>query len=150
VGTGAKIRDLEGPLAHPDFRILGISNDGQTIVAIDGGWQSAATAVVWNGANGKRIERPPGHEGAVTCIAYVPGGKLLASGSIDKTIGLWNAATGEHIRKLSVHNGKITAVAVSPDGKQVASSSDDGVTQLTNLADGTTVVQFVGPARGAR
>jgi WD40 repeat protein len=146
---GDKIRDLEGALANKDFRILGISQDGRTVAVLDGGWQSAAAVVVWDAATGKRVARPPGHDGAVTCIAYSPGGKVLASGSLDKTVRLWDPATGKHLRNLTTHKGTITAVAISPDGKLVASSSQFGVTRVSNLADGEVVAEFTGPDKGA-
>jgi WD40 repeat protein len=146
---GDKVRDLEGALANKDFEIVGASEDGRTIAVLDGGYHSAARVVVWNGSTGKRIGRPPGHDGTVTCIAYAPGGKLLASGSIDKTVRLWGAATGKHLRVLTVHKGTITAVAISPDGKLLASSSESGATRVSNIADGKAVAEFRGPAKGA-
>ena len=146
---GDKIRDLEGALSNKDFSIAGISKDGRTIAVLDGGWHSAPLVVVWNAATGKRIGRPAGHDGTVTCIGYAPGGKLLASGSIDKTVRLWNPATGEHLRVLAVHTEAITAIAISPDGKLLASSSQSGVTRLSNIADGKVVADFVGPDKGA-
>src|SRR5205807_5140071 len=39
---GKKLRDLEGSLANKDFRVVGISKDGKTIAALDGGWHSDA------------------------------------------------------------------------------------------------------------
>jgi WD40 repeat protein len=146
---GVKLRDLEGNVAHSDHRIVGFSKDSKTIVVLDGGWDSAATVVVWNADTGQRAKRPPGHQSAVTCMAYAPGGKLLASGSMDKTIRLWNPATGEHLRQLALHQQAITAVAFSPDGKLLASSSRDGVTRLSQVADGKIVADFDGPDRGA-
>jgi WD40 repeat protein len=148
--NGNKIRDLEGTLVNEESRIVGISKDGQTIAVLDGGWHSAAVVVVWNASTGKRAPRPPGHEGAVTCLAYAPGGKLLASGSIDKTVRLWDPANGAHLRKLVVHKEAITAVAFSPDGKLLASSSKDGVTRVTKVEDGKLVAEFAGPDKGGK
>jgi WD40 repeat protein len=146
---GDKVRDLEGVVVNKDFAIAGISKDGRTIAVLDGGWESAARVVLWNAATGKRVGRPAGHDGTVTCIAYAACGRVLASGSIDRTVRLWDATTGKHLRLLSVHKGAITAVAISPDGKLVASSSQSGVTRLSDVADGKTVAEFAGPERGA-
>jgi WD40 repeat protein len=145
---GKKLRDLEGAIANKDHSIVGISRDGRTVAVRDGGWHSAATVIVWDAATGKRAARPPGHSGAVTCLTYAPGGKLLASGSLDRTVRLWDPATGKHLRKLTEHKGAVTAVAISPNGKLLA-SSEDGVTRVSSLADGKVVAEFAEPARGA-
>jgi WD40 repeat protein len=147
--TGRKVRVLEGALANKAFVISGISKDGRTIAVLDGGWESAARVVLWNAVTGKRVARPPGHDGTVTCIAYAAGGKVLASGSIDRTVRLWDAASGKHLRLLAVHKRAVTAVAFSPDGKLVASSSQAGPTVVTRAADGKTVADLTGPERGA-
>ena len=52
VAKGSKIRDLEGQLANSDFRLVGFSANGKTIAVLDGGWQSAATVVVWHAGTG--------------------------------------------------------------------------------------------------
>src|SRR5262249_24816453 len=128
----------------------GMSHDGNTIVVLDGGWSSAVRVVVWNAATGKRIGRPEGHDGTVTCIAYAPDGKSLVSGSIDRTVRLWETATGEHRRVLAVHKGAVTAIAISPDGRLVASSSQAGVALGSRSGDGKTVAEGTGRAKGAR
>jgi WD40 repeat protein len=145
---GTRIRTLEGAVANKDFTILGLSKDGQTVAVLDGGWDSAAAVVVWNAATGKRLARPAGHEGTVTCLAYGPGGKRLVSGSIDRTVRLWDPGTGKQLRLLTIHKEAVTAVAISPDGKLVASSSRAGPTRVCNLADGKSVAEFAGPAPG--
>jgi WD40 repeat protein len=147
---GTKVRDLAGALVNKDFHILGISKDGKSIAVLDGGWDSASLVVVWDAATGKRMPRPAGHEGAVTCIAYGPGGKLLVSGSIDRAVRLWNPVSAEHLRILAVHKEAIAAVAFSPDGKFVGSSSQSGAIRVSNVADGKTVAEFTGPEKGVQ
>jgi WD40 repeat protein len=146
---GTKVRDLEGNLVHADYRLLGFSANGKTIAVLEGGWQSAPAFVVWDAATGKRAERPPGHQAAVTCLAYSPDGNRLVSGSQDKTVRLWDVATGAHLGVLARHKEALTAVAFSPDGQLLASSSKDGVTRLLQAADGKVIADLDGPGRGA-
>jgi len=61
------------------------------------------------------------HKDGVLSIAFSPDGKILASGSYDKTIKLWRAANGEVIRTLKGQGGIVYSVAFSPDGKILAS-----------------------------
>ncbi len=146
--NGEKIRDLEGALGSRVFSKIGISRDGRTIAILDSNWYGGPMVVVWNAATGKRVGQPVGHESAITCIAYMPGGKFLASGSDDKTVRLWDAATGEHLRILTVLDEWITAIAISPDGKLLASSSYSGVLRLSSIANGKTVAEFAGQSGG--
>ena len=44
-----------------------------------------------------------GHHGIVNSVAFSPDGKLLASGSVDKTVKLWDAATGAEVHTLAGH-----------------------------------------------
>jgi WD40 repeat protein len=149
VKTTKKVRDLDGAMTHRDVEIVGVSKDGKTVAALDGGWHSLPRIVVWDGATGKRAARPAGHDGTVTCIAFAPDGKTLVSGSIDKTVRLWDPRTGKHLRILTTHKDAVRSVAVSADGKLVASSCRDGATRVTSAADGKAVAAFVGPAKGA-
>lgn len=84
-----------------------------------------------------------GHTGGITTIALHPNGKLLASGSTDRTIKLWNLTTGEldysfggrSLRFSGGHSDRITALSFSPDGDLLISGSDDGTLKFWNLMD---------------
>jgi len=58
-----------------------------------------------------------GHEKKVNSIAYSPDGRLLASGSSDRTVRIWDTRTGEEIMSpLRSCGGSVTSVAFAqPD-----------------------------------
>ena len=76
------------------------------------------------------------HTSAVTCLAFAPDGKTLATGSLDWTVKVWNLATGMVEHSLEGNREAIDALAFAPDGKTLASSSRDGTTRLWDVARG--------------
>jgi WD40 repeat protein len=66
-----------------------------------------------------------GHSQAVSAVTFSPDGKLIASGSLDKTIRIWMADVGIISKTLSKHSLGVTSIAFSPDSKHIASASDD-------------------------
>ena len=52
-----------------------------------------------------------GHSQPVSFVAFSPDGKVLASGSEDKTIKLWDVASGRELRTLSGHTSLGASVA---------------------------------------
>ena len=78
-----------------------------------------------SGNFGQRLLTLSGHAGAVTSVAFSPGGQTLVSASTDKSIKLWNAGSGQLLRTLSGDSDAVPSVAFTPNGKRIVSGSFD-------------------------
>jgi WD40 repeat protein len=88
------------------------------------------SARLWDVATQKRIGQPMRHKNSVTCLAFIPDGRTILTGSEDKAAQLWDVATQRPIGTALHHEMAVDAVAFSPDGATVLTGSRDNTAQL--------------------
>ena len=86
------------------------------------------------------------HDGEVNAIKFSPNGKMMASGSDDKTIKLFEISNNNFnlVHTLSGHKKGITDISFSPYAKILASSSTDKMIKMWNLVDYTCLNTYEG------
>jgi len=88
-----------------------------------------------------------GHSGCVNCIQWNPAGRLLASGSDDKTVIIWDGLVGKLIARVDTpHEGNIFDVVWLPGSEDqlVGTGAGDCKVCLVNIETGTTVREVSG------
>lgn len=76
-----------------------------------------------------------GHRSEVRGIAFSPDGRLLLSGSHDRTVRFWNVASGREVARFDWHVGRLHAVAFSPDGMTAAAAGEWGDVVVWDVDD---------------
>jgi WD40 repeat protein len=94
---------------HPHGQFLAAATLGQAVRVFDF-------------AQGRLVQELIGHLDAVTCLAYSPDGRWLATGGDDRCVRLWDARTGlqEGSQELDT---QIKALAFTPDGRHVVTGN---------------------------
>lgn len=135
VTTGNVARSTPHPDAvwavdySPDGRQIATGTGGVLEgVAIDEKYAQSEDNMVriWDSATGGLIRELKGPRHVVRDLAYSPDGKLLAAGSMDKSLYVWDVATGAAVGRVDGQTW-VQSVAWSPDGKWLAAAG--GVTR---------------------
>ncbi|XP_026554706.1 POC1 centriolar protein homolog B isoform X2 [Pseudonaja textilis] len=71
-----------------------------------------------------------GHKDAVTCVAFSPNTKVLATSSLDRFLMMWNLRPNTKAFRFVGHLEAVTSVEFSPDGYLLASASEDQTARL--------------------
>ena len=120
---GTKIMDFEG--SKSPILSMAMDREGKRIVS----GCSDGTVIVWGVATGKeffRLKGENGHNEEVRCVAFSPDGKIIASGSTDRSAKLWDVEKKSLMHSLTGHNGFVHSLAFSPTGQFLATGDGDG------------------------
>ncbi|MGH9085886.1 MAG: BTAD domain-containing putative transcriptional regulator [Acidimicrobiales bacterium] len=101
---------------------LALSDDGTTIAVRS---DTARSVQLLDTATGATTAELRGHEDIVTTASFSADGTLLATASLDETIGIWDVASGDRIAVLRGHAGSITDVAFDDTAAALYSTAAD-------------------------
>ncbi len=121
---------------------LACSPNGRWLASSGGVWDStypsfsAGELRLWDLHTGALLHQLAGHSSGVTCVAFSPDGRFLASGSgvwdaarkcyTGGEIRLWDPASGAPLGRMEGHASSVLSLAFSPDSRFLASGGLTG------------------------
>jgi GTPase SAR1 family protein len=115
--------------------MLAIGGDDCTVRVL----QPSATAEnvnIYNADACQRISTLAGHSGGISAISWSPHSDLVATASLDGTVGLWDCADWNMVARLVGHAAPVTCVAWHPKHPWLISASADATIRVWDESTG--------------
>lgn len=81
----------------------------------------------------KEITRMTGHQALINEVKFSPDGRLIASGSFDKSIKVWDGQTGKFLAALRGHVSSVYQVSWSADSRLLCTGSSDSTLKVWDM-----------------
>ncbi|XP_047141942.1 notchless protein homolog 1 isoform X1 [Hydra vulgaris] len=92
------------------------------------------TLFLWQPSESKKeIARMTGHQALINTVQFSPDGRLIASGSFDKSVKLWDGCTGKFIAAFRGHVNSVYQIAWSADSRLLCSGSSDSTLKVWDM-----------------
>ena len=94
---------------------------------------------LWSRCQGDQLAILPGHNGAVSCVAFSADARFAVSGSDDRTVRLWDVERRAAHRTLDGFSDAVVAVAFSRDGGQLIAAMADQTVSVRDIETGRMI-----------
>jgi WD40 repeat protein len=109
--------------------------DNKTIAGPLFDYQRSHPIILWDTQSGNEKQRLIGHNASVMAVTFSSDGKLLASGSMDKTVKIWNIEAGK-LEKTFQTSHYVERVSFSIDSTIIRSADQAGTVQQWQIKTG--------------
>ena len=131
--AGSELANFHGSTTGLDEPWLAFSPDSRQIASAG---NVNGEVEIYDTESGQISMILEGHTKTINQVAFSPDGKLIATCSNDRTIGLWEAQSGDLIQWLSGHQARVNRVAFSTDSSRLVSGADDNTIRLWDSENG--------------